>query len=476
MDEIPEKHTCSQEEQAPLTTQSRKRQIDSHSDDEPLAKRARLTRKNLALFDKMGKKKAPESSDGSTKTTSTTTSGFADKARGNGILPSCYSKLPTDLEDVRQRHAAPRATASPTESVYEHFANRITKADNEATMVVEVSRHLLKEYDDKGYKRTFNQQFTDFPKNVGFNNGLSAPQPNFIEGLEKEEFYPFPVGKHVDGATLYRDNPYSVTLPHIAGEWKGPDGSMREAELQSSYDGAALTYTRKQALDVMGKPYLAGHAKITTFITDGTNLNLFAHYAAESEDGETEYHQYPISSTNLKNSFEEFKKGRRQLRNAQDLAREESYRLKDELKDYWKHRNNLHVIAEAAPLSAPDYEPPALMGTYEGIQPLPVPGLEPPRAYNDEADYKIVEQPCQPTPAAPTRLHKASPSHSSKSSHNSSNNSHKRKASSSQTSTPGSPGHASKHRSYWKKDPKTGDYYHRHSDGSVSWLDDDNGR
>lgn len=90
----------SQKEQAPKTAQSRKRHIDSDSDDEPTAKRTRLTRKNLALFDTMGKKKAADSTDesGSTKTTSTTTSGFAGKARKNRIHHPLHSKPPTDLE------------------------------------------------------------------------------------------------------------------------------------------------------------------------------------------------------------------------------------------------------------------------------------------------------------------------------------------------------------------------------------------
>ncbi len=57
-----------------------------------------------------------------------------------------------------------------------------------------------------------------------------------------------------------------------------------------------------------------------------------------SEDGGLEYHQYPITSTNLTNSFEDFKKGRKQLRNLQDDARDLSYGLRDELKGHWKAR------------------------------------------------------------------------------------------------------------------------------------------
>ena len=54
-----------QEEQVPANPPSRKRQIDSDSDSdaEPLTKRARLTQKNLALFDKTGKKKTSDPTD-----------------------------------------------------------------------------------------------------------------------------------------------------------------------------------------------------------------------------------------------------------------------------------------------------------------------------------------------------------------------------------------------------------------------------
>jgi hypothetical protein len=70
-------------------------------------------------------------------------------------------------------------------------------------MVFEVGGKLLKEYDDEGYKRAFNQGFTGFPKDLGFNNGLSAPQPDFVEGLEMQEYDPFPVDEHVKGDPFF---------------------------------------------------------------------------------------------------------------------------------------------------------------------------------------------------------------------------------------------------------------------------------
>lgn len=398
MDEIPETHTCSQEEQAPPTTQSRKRQIDSDSDDKPL-KGARLTQKNLSLFDKMGKmKKAPESTDesGSTKTTSTTTSGFDFKAYKNGILLPPSSRTPTNHKTRRERNARSRGTASPTETEHRGFVRRVGNAGNEATVVVETSK-LLKEYDDEDYTRAFNRAFTGFPKDVGFNNGLSVPQPDFVEGPRMQAYRPFPVDEHVSGAVLYKYDRRSVTLPHLAGEWKGPDGSMKEAELQGSYNGAALVYARTQALAYLGKSDPPGHAEITTFTIDGTNLNFYSHHVARTEDKTLEYHQYPDASYNLM-KFNEFKEGRRHLRNTQDDARVQSYALRDQLREHWKQQRHSgpHPIDE-------------------GVPPLSVPDMGPPNTYDTSSDSR------------------------------------KRKASSSQISSPGSPGHASKHRSYLGK-------------------------
>ncbi|CAK7229312.1 hypothetical protein SCUCBS95973_007178 [Sporothrix curviconia] len=194
---------------------------------------------------------------------------------------------------------------------------------------------LLKKYPEEPYKRIINKAFTAFPRDVGFNNGLSAPQPDYAEGLEMAEFLPVPIDEHISGAVLYGDTPRAVTLPHLAGEWKGRRGDMDEATLQSAYDGAALVYARNQAMAYQGRSDDAGHAHITTFTTDGTHVNLYAHYAVSTEDGTMQYHQYPIGSTSLVNSFGEFEQGRKQLRNLQDRAREQSYALKEELRVYY---------------------------------------------------------------------------------------------------------------------------------------------
>ncbi|KAF3763131.1 hypothetical protein M406DRAFT_323017 [Cryphonectria parasitica EP155] len=262
-------------------------------------------------------------------------------------------------------------------------------------MVVEVCTDLLKRSPEEGYTRAFNQAFTEFPKDVGFNNSLSAPQPDFVEGLDAREYRPVPVDECISGAVLYKDNPHSITLPHLAGEWKGRDQNMEKARLQSAFDGAALVYSRNQALSYIGKPDPPGHAEITTFTTNGTNLNLYAHYAALSKSGILEYHHYRVKSTSLIDTYQGHKAGRRGLRNEQDHAREQSYALRDEVTEYWmrQHHMALHTIAEEA---------------------TPVPGVGPVRD-EDETGNEI-RRPCEPTPPISSKAHsKSSGSRSSSS-------------------------------------------------------------
>ncbi|CAD6446942.1 e69ae59f-bc29-45bd-8069-c3230145b024 [Sclerotinia trifoliorum] len=54
------------------------------------------------------------------------------------------------------------------------------------------------------------------------------------------------------------------------------------------------------------------------------------HYSSEPQ-GQLNYHQYPISSSILISSYEDFKTSRRRLRNLQDDAKEISEKLRDEL-------------------------------------------------------------------------------------------------------------------------------------------------
>lgn len=173
---------------------------DGGDDTEPRPKRPRLTRKNLAPLEKMERKKtsAPteESTDSSTSPSTTSTASitpsvFATQASRNGILRPHNSKPPTNLDAIRQRHARSRTSASPSESDFRHYVNKVRGACNKTTMLYEVSWKLLKAYnDDKEYTKTISQAFDRFPRGVGFNDGLPPPAAGLCRGAGDEGVSP----------------------------------------------------------------------------------------------------------------------------------------------------------------------------------------------------------------------------------------------------------------------------------------------
>ncbi|KAL8383625.1 hypothetical protein RB595_010698 [Gaeumannomyces hyphopodioides] len=453
MGKTPAHPNLPQAKQVPATPSPR----TSDSGDEPAAKRTRLTRKNLALFDKMGNQGTsnPTGNSKSTKTTSTSTSGFAKKAHKNGILHPAYSKPPANLEKIRERHNQPRASVSPPESEYADYAMTVSQAFNEATMVYEVGSRMLKIHGDKGYMRAFNLPLSNIPQNAGYNNGLSAPQPDFIEGPQGGML---PFADEVPGANLHKKGPFSLTLPHIAGEWKGPGKDIEHARVQAAYDGAAMVHARNQALAYMGKSDPPGHAAVTTFDTDGDRLRMYAHYSIPSKKDadKLEYHQYQYASTGVLDSYQGHKDGRKGLRNAQDYARDQSYALKDQLEEHWEQqRSALRPIAEEKSLPVPD----EVLGEVSADEEAP-----PYEDVADEDDYEAGNShPCQPMPAASTGSRKASRPHASSGrSHISDEGGRK---SSSPPRAPPRPRNA-------RRNPTR--FCRKHSNGTISWFNSDN--
>jgi hypothetical protein len=67
-----------------------------------------------------------------------------------------------------------RDSASPTEEQFEDFLYKSRADDGEGTNFLNTSKRLLKDYVGK-YRQAGNMQLIDFPRNVGFNNGLPVP-------------------------------------------------------------------------------------------------------------------------------------------------------------------------------------------------------------------------------------------------------------------------------------------------------------
>lgn len=305
----------------------------------PQPKIFNLTAENLALLDNMA-----ETGTKTTNTISTTSTGFEEKALDNGILGRDGSKAPTNIDDLRTYLNKARESASPSASVYNEYVSELEAAPNEWTVVVETRPLFMN--NGQGYRKAYNQALTAVPKEVGFNNGLSAPQPDFIEGLGRQAFRPFPIAEELGGAATLVNQLRSIALPHMVGEWKAQGKDMKKARIQSSYDGATLVYGRDQALRYLGEPDAVGEAAVVSFTSDGSCMNFFSHHAEPNEDGKVEYHQYPIDATVMTTSHEAFKRGWKQIHNAEEYARKKSFDLRDRLVKHWKEKDATEVVED----------------------------------------------------------------------------------------------------------------------------------
>lgn len=348
----------------PPVDRKRGREVGNESGIARRSKRPKLTRSNLRLHDKLTRLlersskfiispsqpgiALDEGSFSSKHTVLTTTSGFDMIAADNGIQSIADSSRPTNYADLKEMLDQPRRSESPNESDYEFYMEKLGQMRSEQDVVVESSIHLFKDHRQRDYARHYNTTFTGLPKDCGFNRGLLAPQPDYVESLVPEAYRPFPIARELGGAAvLIQRDRQSVTLPHFIGEWKCPAGSMPQAKSQAAYDGATCVHGRNHALEYMGKRDPEGHAAVTSFVCNGEQLSIFAHHALPSlsTHGKVEYHQSMLSNTPLNGSLESYKQGRKHLRNAQDYGKQQSAEMRDRLKSHWAARTAQRALA-----------------------------------------------------------------------------------------------------------------------------------
>ena len=281
------------------------------------------------------KSRRTEDTSSSTKTVSSSDPRFQQIAVNNGILVPRNSTQPNNFDETRNYLNRPRESASPSLDEYNQYLFDADTADNEDTLKLALIGQL-KKYNDGFYRSAYNQQFTEYPSNAGFNDGLSTPKPDLVQGLNLQAFEPYPVKDKLGGSAVPTPSLYPITLAHMAGEFKRPGGDLVLARGQAAYDAACLVYGRSIARESMGRSDPPGNTHVGSFISDGTHLTTFTHYATKDASGKIVYHQWPVSDTNIQLSHQSFKTGRRQLRNLQDWTRENSYLLKKELLDHYK--------------------------------------------------------------------------------------------------------------------------------------------
>lgn len=304
-----------------------------------------LTEKNLHRLAMSTNSKGPKtasvqslrsgSSADISRTISTTSERFENRALDNGVLDAVRSgKQEVADSDVKKKLIASRGSASPTQSQYNKFADRIVEASNEQGTIAVYSEYIFQDTEDThfdiGYRRKEDKMWTEFPKNVGFNNGLPAPKPDMIEGFSRDSFPP--TIEHIKASRLVRDQPRYIALPHVAVEYKARGKSLHEAKVQAGYDGATMVYGRNEALKYIGKADPPRQPAVLTATVIGQKWNVYGHYAHPNDyTGKEEYYQCRMAGGLMEN-LNEYKQGRKVLRNMQDFAREQSSDLRDSMK------------------------------------------------------------------------------------------------------------------------------------------------
>ncbi|KAI7787144.1 hypothetical protein LA080_000480 [Diaporthe eres] len=260
---------------------------------------------------------------GDTRSISTTSEGFENSALDNGVLDAVRSGKQAVVDsDVKMKLLASRESASPTQSQYDKFADRIVEASNEQGTIAVYSKYIFQDTEDThfdiGYRRKEDKMWTEFPKNVGFNNGLSAPKPDMIEGFPRDTFPP--TIEDVKASRLVRDEPRYVALPHMAVEYKAREKSLHEAKVQAGYDGAAMVYGRNEALKYIGKADPPRQPAVLTATTIGQEWKVYGHCAHPNDsNGKEEYYQCRMAGGSMEN-LSEYKQGRKVLRNMTTMS------------------------------------------------------------------------------------------------------------------------------------------------------------
>jgi len=267
-----------------------------------------------------------DSEDTMKKFSTTTHSSFERRAYGNGILNPTVSPPPPDYSIIQNHLTQRRTSTQPSETTNRQLGNAVTKSYNEQGTAFCVQSYMMKDYNlsDARYGRAFGRAVTETPSQ-DFNNGLSDPLPDILEGLYTEA-----LPNHLQNNTLHATSTGSLSFCHFATEFKRTNGNLHQATVQAAYDGAVLVNARDRALsqarvaggqDAAAIDKAAKETAVFTCVTDGTVAEVFAHHSLDGQ-----YYQNLVARESL---LDYPNRGRELIRNTQDYARSKSYKLAD---------------------------------------------------------------------------------------------------------------------------------------------------
>ena len=341
----------------------------SSLNDKRLAKEAPLTEKNLKAHTKesMAKQKATPKSAGaesvgtapitttssSNSTTTTTDKIFGPQLSRNGVVFGLSNpKSPVDLSGFEEYIDRDRDSSSPDSQAFRTFKTEIDSGDNEYTRQNNIWPLLAKptsKTGTEGYHTNFNYQWTAVNSlNNSSVASLGDAKPDISESLRSNQ-YPLEVVEALGGALV--PTQYGAAMPKICVEWKGPEGSLRQAEVQCAYDGALMVEAAQKANEFVGKPdaEFFDHTQALTIAINGEDMRLYINHATLTDSG-VQYHQYQVRANVPIGSKTQFKTTYKHVRNAQDWAGERAVKTRDELVTYVRQSKRPRALDTAQAL------------------------------------------------------------------------------------------------------------------------------
>ena len=197
---------------------------------------------------------------------------FSKLAEKNGVLDQTDSIYSSHIDTCRTDFNRPRNSPPPTPEDYQKYKRKIRNAAKERDIQWAVTTSMLREYDDEDYGQNIDQPFTMFPSNLGFNNGLPAARPGFIQGYLREAFEPYPIRDRLGDSAAPTLSKHPLALPHLVGVFKRCSGDVEYGRCQAAYNAACLVYVRNQASISMSKIDKKKTTSIGSFVSDGERL------------------------------------------------------------------------------------------------------------------------------------------------------------------------------------------------------------
>ncbi len=253
----------------------------------------------------------------------TTDPRFPRLALENGILLHNSSVPPLNLEEIKLFLGQDRKSPDPGQTEFTTYEQQAETAPGEPGVKSALQDNILQRRKYGVYKIEHDQQFSRFPINVGFNNGLSAATPDWVEGYFKKYFDQNSTVELLGDSAVPTAVTFPIALAHLVGEFKKLGGNLATGSQQAAYAATCLVNGRDLARLSMQKSTEPGMAYVGSFVSDGHYLRISVHYTTEDPISKaTQYRQYLVFDANIQQDPEHFKDGRRRLRNLQDWTQQ----------------------------------------------------------------------------------------------------------------------------------------------------------